>query len=128
MNYFHKTLYLSWCKYPVQKRKSGLHNRIWHLQINSRTNFFHKKTVLSFEWKLPKKSILCSNRKKVGITIEFSIFELIWIPNFILNRQSRFSGPNLPKMGILGKSRKIEHQHKYRQFELVWMPNFISNK
>ena len=41
--------------------------------------------------------------------MEFSIFELIQMPNFILNRQFWFIGPNLPEMCFPVQSRENEY-------------------
>ena len=45
-------------------------------------------------------------KKKVNTTIEFCIFELVKKPNFILNWQFWFFGPNLPKKGIYNLKQK----------------------
>ena len=38
--------------------------------------------------------------EKENIAIDYWIFELAWVPNFTLNKQFRFFGPNLPKKVI----------------------------
>ena len=39
---------------------------------------------------------------KMDTTIEFCIFELVFVPNFTLNKQFWIFGPNLPKKDIYG--------------------------
>ena len=45
--------------------------------------------------------------KKVNSAIEFCIFKLVCVPNFSLNRQFWFFGPNLPQKGVSPLKRKI---------------------
>ena len=45
--------------------------------------------------------------KKVNITIEFCIFELVLIPNFSLNWKFWFVEPNLPQKDIYGQKQKV---------------------
>ena len=47
-----------------------------------------------------KKGYFRSKRENSNITIEFSIFKLVYVPNLILNRQFWFFGPTLPKRNI----------------------------
>ena len=49
----------------------------------------------------PKRVFPFKNRK-VNSTTEFCIFKLVLVPNFSLNWQFWFFGPNLPKKGISG--------------------------
>ena len=45
------------------------------------------------------------------IAIEFCIFELVYVPNFTLNKHYLILRPNLPKKGISGRNHKTEHHH-----------------
>ena len=58
-----------------------------------------KRTVLIFGRIIPKT-------EKVNTTIEFYIFELVYVPNLTLNKQFWILGPNLPKKGIYGQKWK----------------------
>ena len=56
--------------------------------------------------KFSQKGCFWSQTEKVNITTEFCVFELVYVPNFSLNWQIWFFGPNLPKKGISGQKRK----------------------
>ena len=49
------------------------------------TKFHHNQTILPFWTKFAQKRYCRSERENLNITIEFSIFELIWSPDFTLN-------------------------------------------
>ena len=60
--------------------------------------------------KFPQEGYLQSKTENLNITIEFWIFELAQVPNFSLNRQIWFFGPNLSKKRhFRPKKRKTEH-------------------
>ena len=64
------------------------------------TTYFFKQKIDSFWFSglnLPQKRCFQSKTEKMNRTIEFSIFELVLVPNFSLNWQCWFFGPNLPK-------------------------------
>ena len=66
----------------------------------------------------------------MNITIEFYIFEIALVPNFSLNWQFWFFGPNLPKKGIgyfQSKTEKVSITIEFCIFELVQVPNFNLN-
>ena len=42
----------------------------------------------------------------MNITVKFIIFGLADAPSFILNKEFKFFGPNLPKKGIFGPKPK----------------------
>ena len=44
--------------------------------------------------------------RKMNITIELCIFKLVYVPNFSLNLQFSFFGPNLPKKDISSLKQK----------------------
>ena len=52
------------------------------------------------------KGYFPSKTEKVKIAIEFSMFELVYMPSFTLNRQFWFIEPNLPKKVIFGAKQK----------------------
>ena len=47
----------------------------------------------------------------MNISIELCIFELVYVPNYSLNWQFWFFGPNLPKRLFLVENGKSEHLH-----------------
>ena len=49
--------------------------------------------------------------ENVNTTIEFCIIELVLVPNFSLNWQFSFFGPNLPKKRVSGLKQKSEQRH-----------------
>ena len=57
--------------------------------------------------KCRKKGWFRAKTEKVNTTTEFWIFELLWVPNFSLNWQFRYFGPNLPKKSVSGIKRKF---------------------
>ena len=72
--------------YLVRNRKSEYHHRIKLIQITLDTKFHLKSRQLwLFGLNLPKKIFSYLKRKKVSITIELTIFELVNISNFILH-------------------------------------------
>ena len=75
--------------------------------------------------KFSQKGCFWSQTEKVNITIEFCVFELVYVPNFSSNWQICFFGPNLPKKGISGQKRKKWNHHtEFCKFELFYVPNF----
>ena len=58
-----------------------------------------KQTILKFCTKFAQKEPFPSKTEKISITIEISVFSLLTVPNFMLNRQFSFIGPNLLKKG-----------------------------
>ena len=73
------------------------------------SNFTIKKQFWILESGLPKWLFLVKN-KKVDITMEFCIFELVKVPNFTLNN-FEFWDQICPKWVFLVKNRKSEHHH-----------------
>ena len=76
------------------------HHRVLHIRINLSSKFFPAQINLNFWTKYAQKRYLGPKPKKVNIAIEFCIFELVQVPNFKINWQFWFLGPNLPKKGI----------------------------
>ena len=56
--------------------------------------------------KFAPKGYFQSKTEKVNSTTKFCIFKLVLLPNFSLNWQFWFSGPNLPKKGISSLHQK----------------------
>ena len=55
----------------------------------------------------------------MNTTIEFYLFELVEIPNFILNLQFLFFGPNLPQKDISRLKQKVNSATEFYLLELV---------
>ena len=95
--------------FPVQNRKNEYHDQIPHFLIILGTKFHLKHTILSF-WtnfavNLPQKTTYFGYEKE-NVSIRTHLFELVWVPNFNLNRQFCISVPNLPKNGTSGIKQK----------------------
>ena len=73
------------------------------------TKFQHKQTILIFWTEFAQKRHFWSNKRKVNISIEFCIFELIWVPNLSLNRKFWSFGPSLLRYFW---SETSEHHHR----------------
>ena len=117
---FQKKAYF-WSK--TQKNKH--HYWILHIRISLSTNFQLKLAVAIFWIKFAKKgSYFQSKTDKIDTTIEFCIFELVFVSNFTLNQQFWIFGPNLPKKDIYGQKKKKINIIKFRLFKLVLVPNF----
>ena len=50
-------------------------------------------------------------KHKIDTTIEFRIFELVFVSNFTLNKQFWIFEPNLQKKDIYGQKQKREYHH-----------------
>ena len=77
--------------------KSKYHHCILHIRISLGNKLQVKLRILIFWTKLVQKGEFQSEANKVNIIIVFCIFELVWVPNFGLNRKFWHFGPNLPK-------------------------------
>ena len=91
--------------FPVSNRKAEYHHWILHIQISLGTKFPLKLTILNFWTKFTQKGHFQSKMEKLNITIEFSILELEYIPNFSLKWQFWYFGPNFLEKGISGPKR-----------------------
>ena len=100
-----------------------IYNQIQHIWISVGNSVYLKRRGLIFWTKFAQKGYFCSKRENLNITVEFRIFELVYKPNFILNRQLWFFGPNLPKKGI--SHQKQDKWHHY-QIHHIW--NFHLNE
>ena len=62
----------------------------------------------------------------MDITIEFGMFVLVFVPNFILNKELWIFGPNLRKKGYLwSKTEKVNIIVEFCIFDLVLLLHFI---
>ena len=91
---------------PVGNEKSEYHYWVLHIRISLCNKFQLKLVTLIFWTKFVQKRYFQSTTNKRNTTIEFCIFELVQIPNFSLNKQCWFSGPNLPKKIVSGLKQK----------------------
>ena len=62
------------------KQKKEHQHLISHIRNSLGTKFQFKRTILIFWTKL--KGVYCLQNNKMKMTIEFYIFELVYIPNF----------------------------------------------
>ena len=69
-----------------------------------------RNQTLASRIKFASKGYFQSKTEKVNSTTKFCIFKLVLLPNFSLNWQFWFSGPNLPKKGISSLHQKNEHR------------------
>ena len=85
------TILIFWSKFTSKKilsaedRKSELLDRILQIRI-SLGNKFQLKLTIFINWtKFAQKRYFWSKTEKVITTIEFGIFESLWVSNFSLN-------------------------------------------
>ena len=99
------------------------------MTIIAGTKFQLKLAILIFWTKFSQKEHFWSKTQNVNITIEFSIFEVIEVPNISLNWHLRFFGPNLHKKNIYGRKEKkwASSLDWILVFELEYIPNFCKN-
>ena len=97
--------------FPFKNGKSQQHHWILHIQIRLAIKFRLKMTILTFCTKFAQKGYFRSKTEKVNTAIKFCITEFFWVPNFSLNWQSSFFGPNFPKRSISSLNRKSEYHH-----------------
>ena len=104
---FLKSLFL------VENTKNEHHYWILLIQISLSTNFQLKLTIVIFWTKFSLKSgYFQSKTDKIDATIEFFIFELVFVSNFTLNKQFWIFTSNFPKKDVNGQKLKIEHHHE----------------
>ena len=87
---------------PVENEKSEHHYWILYIRISLVTKFQLKLIILIFLDQICSKRVFQSETEKVKTTIEFWIFELVYVPNLNVNWLFWFFGPNLPNKGISG--------------------------
>ena len=71
--------------FSVENGRSEYHYWILHFQISRGTKFQLKLSILIFWTKFTQKQ--CFWSEKVNISIELCIFQLVWVPNFSLDKQ-----------------------------------------
>ena len=76
--------------FPILNRKSEHHHWILHIRISLGTKFLLQLTILIFWTKFAQSRCFWSKTEKVYTTIEFYIFELVYVPNFRFNWQFWF--------------------------------------
>ena len=102
--------------FPTQKSNFEHHHRIQHIRIDLSTKCYLIRKLLIFAPNLPKKDISWTKQNKWTLppSCELSIFELVQLPTFILNRVLIFwikfaqKGRKLPV-----QSRTNEHKGWY---------------
>ena len=85
----------------VENRKSQLYHWIVDIRISLGTKIQLKQTILIFWTKFTQKGYPWWKTEKMNITIEFCIFELVWVSNFSVNWQFWFFRTTCPKRGFL---------------------------
>ena len=98
--------YTMFTMYFHPKTDSEHHHWILHIRISPSIKFHFKLVILIFGNKLSQKEYFGRKEKKVNITIEFCIFELVQVSNFTLSWQFYFFRPNLLKKNISGQKQK----------------------
>ena len=66
-----------------------------------------KEIILIFWTKFTQNGFFRSKLENVSMTIEFSIFEIVYIPNFSLKRQFWFLDQICPKKIFLVQNKKV---------------------
>ena len=92
--------------FPIKNKKNKHYHWILHVGIRLRTKFQLKVTFLIFWTKFSQKGHFWPKTKKLNITIEFCMFELVYVPNFSLKWEFWCFGQNLPKKGISDQKQK----------------------
>ena len=87
--------------FPVRKSTSGHYHPIQHILVSLDTKIHLNQIILHFWTKSAHKVYFWYKRENVNIIIKFSIFELVKVPNFFLDRQFYSFEPNFLKMSIL---------------------------
>ena len=85
---------------PVKNTKNEHPYWILHIQISLSTK------SKSLDQICQKGSYFQSKTDKADTTIEFCIFELVFVSNFTLNKHLWIFGPNLPKKDIYSQKQK----------------------
>ena len=101
--------------FQPKTEKNEHHYWILHIQISLSTNF-QLKPIIAIFWTtfVQKGSYFQSKTDKIDTTIEFCIFELVFVSNFTLNN-FEFLDQICPRKIFMVKNRKSEHHH--------WIPH-----
>ena len=112
----------------IENTKNEHHYWILDIRISLSTNFQLKLTIGIFRTKFAKKgSYFQSKTDKIDSTIEFYIFELVFVSNFTLNN-FEFLAQICPRKIFMVKNRKNEHHHWIPQIQIsLLVPNFCFN-
>ena len=90
----------------VLNRKSEYQQWFLHIRISLANKFQLKLSILIFWTQFASKGN-SSWKQEVNITIEFCIFELVYVPNFNINWQFWVFGQSLSKNGISRNVLKV---------------------
>ena len=105
----------------VQKKKFGHNHRIQQVRISVSMKFYLKQIILIFCTKFAQKGDIWSITGHMNIALEFNIFELVWVPNFILNPKKLSFWARFGQIGyFLSKTEKKNIINKFSIFELVY--------
>ena len=80
-------------------RESDYRHRVQYIQIKLATKFQLKQVIFIFWTKFPQNRYPLLNGKSKHHHQTHRLFELIYLPNYNLNRQFWFFEPNLLKKG-----------------------------
>ena len=112
--------------FSVQKNKFKHHPCIQHILVSVSTNFHAKQIIMNFRAKFAQKGYLWSKPGQMITTIEFTIFEVVYAPCFILEKEFWCFLSNFPqKSTFTQKQTKWTSQSKFNIVDLVQMANFI---
>ena len=92
--------------FPVKIEKSEQHHWLQHIRFSLGNKFQLQLTIFTFWTKFAQKGYFRSKTEKLNITIEFCMFELVYVPNVSLKWTFWFFGPNCPKQSISGRKLK----------------------
>ena len=98
--------------FPLKNKKNEQHHWILRIWIIVATKFQLQLIILSFWTKFAQKGYFYSKTRKMNITIEFCMFQLVLVRNFSLKWQFWCFLLNLPIKAIsTQKRKKNEHHH-----------------
>ena len=124
-----------WNKFTIKiyfwskTQKNEHHYLIFHIRISLSTNFQFKLTIATFWTKFAKKgSYFQSKTDKIDTTIEFCIFELVFVSNFTLNKQFLIFGNKFALERYLwSKTEKLSIIIEFRLSKLFLVPDLSLN-
>ena len=112
--------------FSVQKNKFKHHPCIQHILVSVSTNFHAKQIIMNFRAKFAQKGYLWSKPGQMITTIEFTIFEVVYAPCFILEKEFWCFLSNFPqKSTFTQKQTNWTSPSKFNIVDLVQMANFI---
>ena len=110
----------------VENVKSKHPYWIVHIRIFLGTKLQFKPTILKFGTKFAQKVYFQLNMKKVNITMEFCISELVWVPNVTLNSIEYWDKIYLKRVFSV-ENKKNEHTHWILHIQSSLGTNFSLN-